>query len=577
MTLKRQSGALMVITPVVITAVVLFTALALDGARLFSLRADMQSQVNAAATAAADASQACGGENISLANMTGRALAAAQAQGFEGDASELVIQPGVVEPSASDPNTLVFRAVSDIAQSNATRVSLSRDEPISRLLPSGMLGDVTLDVNAAARKEVIASISAAGSTATVDEGLLGVLLEGITQEPSLNITDFDSLGDTLFSVGDLLGALGVGSLEDALLNSTADDLAAAIVALAGATSPVGEVADALLGNATSISVSEVLSVLEGAQVPDSAQVRAYDLLISIALNILESSADRVEVDLSTLPLGLGAALPPGLIDPDTITVDIFVENAPSVAIGPARQDENGEWMTAFDEADVSIRVMADAEVNVPFLARATVTLPLVVKLGGGTGALQGADCARGTTNSVDFLVNLSPQVASIGSGDSSDSSDEGEFSTDGSIGVTVDLLTIIPLLPSVLDLQADLDVSVEDATPDTETVEDFELYCPEGEVCPMTAAVSGGGLSGLSVELSLDEASVAGLDLAPLLDPVISPLLQGVGLAVSPLMELLVDPLAQALGLKIGGMQVEIQEASQSGSQLIENIEVVGS
>lgn len=575
MTPGKQSGAMIVITPIVISAIVLFTALALDGARLFSLRADMQSQVNAAATAAADASQACGGENISLATMTGRALAAAQAQGFDGDASELVIQPGVVEPSASDPNNLVFRAVADIAQSNATRVSLSRDEPISRLLPSGVLGDVTLDVNAAARKEVIASISAAGSTATVDEGLLGVLLEGITQEPSLNITDFDSLGDTLFSVGDLLGALGVGSLEDALLNSTADDLAAAIVALAGATSPVGEVADALLGNATSISVSEVLSVLEGAQVPDSAQVRAYDLLISIALNILESSADRVEVDLSTLPLGLGAALP-GVIDPDTITVDIFVENAPSVAIGPARQDENGEWLTAFDEADVSIRVMVDAALGVPLLAEANLTLPLVVKLGGGSGALQGADCARGMNNSVDFFINLEPQAVSLGSGDASDSAADGDFDTGGDVGVQVEVLGF-----SAVEVYASLATTIGNINGEITQLEGYELYCPEGEVCLMTAATEGGGLAGLSVDLELsDDTSLLGLPLGALLAPVVndvlSPLLGLVASAVSPLLEYLVDPLAQALGLKIGGMQVEIQEATQSGSQLIENIEVVG-
>eukprot|EP00003_Mantamonas_plastica_P000737 TRINITY_DN10564_c0_g1_i1.p2 TRINITY_DN10564_c0_g1~~TRINITY_DN10564_c0_g1_i1.p2 ORF type:complete len:577 (+),score=32.01 TRINITY_DN10564_c0_g1_i1:969-2699(+) len=575
MTLGKQSGAMIVITPIVISAIVLFTALALDGARLFSLRADMQSQVNAAATAAADASQACGGENISLATMTGRALAAAQAQGFDGDASELVIQPGVVEPSASDPNTLVFREVADIVQSNATRVSLSRDEPISRLLPSSVLGDVTLAVNAAARKEVIASISAAGSTATIDEGLLGVLLEGITQEPSLNITDFDSLGDTLFSVGDLLGALGVGSLEDALLNSTADDLAAAIVALAGATSPVGEVADALLGNATSISVSEVLSVLEGAQVPDSAQVRAYDLLISIALNILESSADRVEVDLSTLPLGLGAALP-GVIDPDTITVDLFINNAPSVAIGPARQDANGDWLTTFDEADISIRVMVDAALGIPLLAEANLTLPLVVELGGGSGALEGADCARGMSNSVDFFVNLEPKAVSLGTGDASDSADDGDFDTGGDVGVQVEVLGF-----SAVEVYASLATTIGNINGEITQLEGYELYCPEGEVCVMTAATEGGGLAGLSVDLELsDDTSLLGLPLGALLAPVVndvlSPLLSLVGLAVSPLLEYLVDPLVQALGLKIGGMQVEIQEATQSGSQLIENIEVVG-
>jgi len=49
----RQRGALTVITPLLMVLVILLGVMALDGARLFSLRKEMQSQVNAAATAAA--------------------------------------------------------------------------------------------------------------------------------------------------------------------------------------------------------------------------------------------------------------------------------------------------------------------------------------------------------------------------------------------------------------------------------------------------------------------------------------------------------------------------------------------
>ena len=49
----RQRGALTVITPLLMLLVILLGVMALDGARLFSLRKEMQSQVNAAATAAA--------------------------------------------------------------------------------------------------------------------------------------------------------------------------------------------------------------------------------------------------------------------------------------------------------------------------------------------------------------------------------------------------------------------------------------------------------------------------------------------------------------------------------------------
>ena len=59
--MNRQRGALLFITPIIMIAVILLGVLALDGARLYSLRQEMQSQVNAAATAAADGTQTCGG------------------------------------------------------------------------------------------------------------------------------------------------------------------------------------------------------------------------------------------------------------------------------------------------------------------------------------------------------------------------------------------------------------------------------------------------------------------------------------------------------------------------------------
>lgn len=60
--MNRQRGALLFITPIIMIAVILLGVLALDGARLYSLRQEMQSQVNAAATAAADGTQTCGGQ-----------------------------------------------------------------------------------------------------------------------------------------------------------------------------------------------------------------------------------------------------------------------------------------------------------------------------------------------------------------------------------------------------------------------------------------------------------------------------------------------------------------------------------
>ena len=128
----RQRGALTVITPLLMLLVILLGVMALDGARLFSLRKEMQSQVNAAATAAADAAQACGGEFVALQDINNRALIAAQQQGFSGDASSLVVQPGVIE--SDDEKVLSFEPVTDLRRSNGVAVTYEREAPILSLI-----------------------------------------------------------------------------------------------------------------------------------------------------------------------------------------------------------------------------------------------------------------------------------------------------------------------------------------------------------------------------------------------------------------------------------------------------------
>ena len=174
----RQRGALTVITPLLMLLVILLGVMALDGARLFSLRKEMQSQVNAAATAAADAAQACGGRMIALSDMRQRALAAARAQGFEGGDDDLIITPGLLE-DVDENGGLIFQAADFIDQTNAVLVSYQRDVKISLLLPEDIFGTVSVNVNAAVRKEAVVTMSAAGSTAVVGGGLLGALLGAI--------------------------------------------------------------------------------------------------------------------------------------------------------------------------------------------------------------------------------------------------------------------------------------------------------------------------------------------------------------------------------------------------------------
>ncbi|QJX02500.1 Tad domain-containing protein [Alcanivorax sp. IO_7] len=62
--MKKQRGALTFITPMIMVTIILLGALAMDGARLYSLKREMQSIANTAATIAVNDMQTCSGNSI---------------------------------------------------------------------------------------------------------------------------------------------------------------------------------------------------------------------------------------------------------------------------------------------------------------------------------------------------------------------------------------------------------------------------------------------------------------------------------------------------------------------------------
>lgn len=564
----RQRGALSVITPLLLLIVIILTVMALDGARLYSLRSEMQAQVNVAAQAAAGEAQACGGQAPSSAIVSERALAAATAQGFQGGAGDLQVQLGVIE-DADDDDLVSFAPVNFIEESNAVLVSYSRTEPISMLLPQSVFGGIVIDVNAAARKEVVATLSAAGSTATVGSGILGGLLGAILGDSSyvLDPTSLDSLRNTTVRLGDLLTELGVASVADAL-ELDGSQLAQALSAIAGSASPLGETLDDLLSanGIETILVSDVLEVVEGTSVPPGSEFPMYDMVISLILNVAETQQGAA--GFLSVPLGLNIDLAP--LATVTADVDLHVGEAPKVVVGPARQDADGNWLTRFYAPDV--RLLVDATVDVLSagpVGIANINLPLAVNAGGAHGDFISARCATGANNDVEIGVRLARSVASLASG--SIDPETGVITTQP---LQIDLLSILPLLP-VLTVEATVEGDVPGVTSNVVVTSNYPLYCDAIDGCEQHSYEDlGGGLDGLNLDVDVDDAALAGIPLGGLLDPLtdfLEELLDEVveGLAVS-----LVNPLLQSLGLGLGGASVTVTHANQNNVQLIENVVV---
>ena len=585
----RQRGALSVITPLLLLIVITLTVMALDGARLYSLRSDMQAQVNVAAQAAAGAAQACGGQAPSTALVQQRALAAAVAQGFEGSDQDLNVQLGVIA-DASSSGVVAFEPVNLIERSNAVLVSYTRTEPISMLLPKSVFGGISLSVNAAVRKEVVATVSAAGGTVGLggDATLLGSLLGVVLNQPgfSLDPTDLNSLENATVQLGDLLTATGVNDLVD-LLGLDASELAAAIRDVGTATAPVADLLDSIVTaqGIETIKVGDIISVVENASVPSSSEFPVYDLVISLVLNLAEQQQAGAG-GLLSLPLNINNLSVPLIANINTVDLGLNVGEPPTVAVGPARQDEDGEWVTRFYAPDVTLQLSAQVEllpINLgPLLSLslADLTVPLAVNAGGGEGQLISADCARGTSNSVEFGVNLEREIARIVTGRLTAAGELQPERLEANVGRLSLLSGLLPPIEGILYLNAEVDGEVPGIEETVFLDPRYDLYCDPIEGCDQSQYNDlGDGLSGLDLEITVHEASLLRssfglINLTPLLDPILDPVLELLSDVISSLAEGLINPLLRTLGVGLGGISVNVSAANQDGIQLIENIAV---
>lgn len=574
--MRRQRGVLTFVTPLLMVLVVILGTLAIDGARLYSLRQEMQSQVNAAATAAAGAAQACGGETISLGTIQQRALMAAEAQGYTASSGLLSVQPGVME--SDDSKVLSFEPVSDLRQSNGVVVEQQREVPISVLLPQSVFGSVNITVAAAARKELIATLSGAGSTAVLGGDtqtanllnvILGEVLNGGTPF-SIDPTAYQSLAQTTARLGDVLDSLGIDSLESML---STDVLVADLLQALDDNNGLSDVGGALdqiivAAGVQTIKVSDIIKVVGTTQVPENSRLPVYDTVIALVLNLAEGEL-------------LEGALPDTRIDiPNVISTEIslFVGKAPTVVTGPARQDSSGEWMARLHSPDIGL--MLTSKLNV--LGLLELELPLAVEAGGGDAELVWADCAEGTSaNLVSVGLDVTGQAARVATG---------EIDASGNLNPRMVTLSVLdndlPGRVGLATITANLDLALGGGTEQI----DLDYILHEGN--PSSAFTQGGlsevDMNQLDIDVKLfdDKGACGGLlgclltGIGDLVSGIVNGVTSLLGLEeviaetieglVTALATSLIDPLLNALGVSVGAMQVAVTGAEQNSAQLLE-------
>jgi len=594
--IRRQSGVLVFLTPFLIVALAVVAVLAMDAARLYSVKADMQRVVNAAATAAADEAQACS-MNADIGLMKARALVAARQVGFNGNAEELEVFAGVFEPAGDGSSTLSFTPQSDIDKTNAAVVRYKRQERLSWLLPEWLFPPVELSVNAGSRKELYAALSASASTLNLEGGLLGNLLGAVLGQSnySLDPTSLQSLESTLLGVGDLLTLLGLADVT-ALLNAPLVDVLDATVDLVGGvTTPVGTLVSELAesGGLSGLDTGAVLAVAGDADAAKNAEFPLYDFIVSVVLNSAKALSDdgqgliNLSVDPSESPV-LETLLNNSLLGSIDIQLRLGIDNPAPVVIGPARQGKNNEWLTEVSATDISLEALVDLELSIGYIGDLIsaltlnivkvetlndIRIPLVVQVGGGSAEFTGAQCARGGSNEVDLAVYAKPAVANV---------ETGTLSAVGDlvrepIHATILKLSIAeqPLLNVCVD--ADLGAKLP-VVEDERYVQGYPLRCPDGDCSRVLESSGPTWVKGLDVQLdnlALDcgETSLLSI-LNPVIDllkPVIETLLN---IVTTVVLQGIISPLLMLLGVDLSGLNVAVVGADQLGNQLIENVEM---
>jgi uncharacterized membrane protein len=545
---QRQQGVTGVLFALLLATVVMsLLVLAVDGNRLYSEYRSLQTQANAAAIAAADAAQACGGTDVSAAGIAARALQAATDSGFQGGAAKVAVATGLLQTGADQRLGFVARP---LKQSNAVQVVLQSSTPRSRFLPGWLAGTMDMRAGATASKELLGSFSATGDTAIVGgdlnqanllNSLLGAVLLGPGQRFHLSPTNYEQLSQTLVDVGDLMDRLGVGQLADAL-PLRADSLASALRDMEGVTSPAGELLDGLLANAglDTLKVADVLQVATDARVPRDAKLPLYGLIMSMTLNLAQDGVFQLPV--TTLDI-------PGIT---SVEAELHVGRPPAVATGLALQDAAGQWETRFHTADISLALVAHLDV----LGLLTLDLPLAVDTGSGDGVLVAASCRAGLSNQAAFDVAVQSSVARIVTG---------SLDTDGKLQPAP--LNVSALF-GLLKIEADMDTNIPSQVPATLTFT-TDLHAAQQPGHALLSLGVGGGLDGLAADLDL-KLTALGIGI-----PVpLGVLKDTINTLVNTLGQSVLDPLLAALGVQLGRMDVTLAYAGQEPVRLVPGVDV---
>ncbi|RQV67036.1 hypothetical protein DF024_08385 [Burkholderia cenocepacia] len=427
---SRQRGAFSVMA-IIATLIAITTLGAIGVGNLFYQRRDVQRIADMAALAAVQRmDDAC-------SQPTATATSNAQSNGLNASNGDTInIECGRWDTSVNPSPSYYAAATSGATQLNAAKVIVRRQVPfffvgtpqtISAVSTARSTNIDTFSVGATLA--ALGGVGCAGGSAPASgnpglvNGLIGALLGA---NLNLNIASYQALACTNVTVGDLVVAAGVGTVDQLLaLKLTLPQLiqlmvnAATKTAVANASLQASIATLQAILNAnvpgTSIGLGGAGGLLNVAladtQAALNAQVDLLDLLM-VGAEIAATGKPAVAVNVPSVNLGglTGTQLQVQIISP------------PSIGVGEGGKDPaTGTWRTKASTAAVGVYLNVYlGTAQLPLLGallallnvKVDVNLPIYLQAGTGTATLNSTQCAS-TQAASTAVITAQPGVANL--------------------------------------------------------------------------------------------------------------------------------------------------------------------
>lgn len=589
----RQRGAIAIMAATVLTAILLFVALAVDTGRLYLEKRTLQQQADIAALEAAQLY--CSGFD-SLATVEAGVKAALLNSGFDADDADNSLSVGLGTLSTV-ANRRVFTSASEF---QSIQVVLTRSVPAA-LFAGSLFNDITLSATAVAERDLIATLSAGNAALTVDSersSILNSLLGGLLGSAiNLSVASYEGLLEGTLTFGQLIAELSAAGLIGAAAGL--DDLSNLDLTLAqlltgisdtltvnggsnAAITAVNEMLNQAIASGASSETVDMNSILEvdddyagSSQANDSAFTPLHLISASLMQTRLGDTINlNLNVDTSSIPLinqVFGNTL--------SQTVNLVIQSAPTIAIGRFGYDTNGLPRTLAKAAAVDLltSVHLDFGPGTSGLLNALLGTLLTVKGNISIGVTstdteawldQISQCPRLLSRNFDFTVDSSPGIATVDLHGPTPAN-PANLSVDlsllglGLVTTTVGISGSLPLdngsdesIPFSVDLSQPNALPTEEGTSSTSLSNAIENGITSAG-SSLVGSISA-KLLGLPITLSAgDKATLVNNLLLAL-----APLLGGVA-------ELTLDPILDALGIAVGEVRVQVLDVEEGRGELM--------